>query len=117
MRYYLSIIAIPCLIASVGANPAPESDEIREAIKNLDDPEYRVRELAAKKLASAGKRAIEPLTKAAVTGSIESSTRALKILEEFAGNGDEETLSPASDALRKLAQSKSQVRKQALEIL
>ena len=35
-------------------SPAPTSEEIREAIKNLDDSQYRVRAQAAKKIAERG---------------------------------------------------------------
>ena len=117
----MSMIAFLCSISLIVANPAPApvptSEEIREAIKYLDDPQYRVRALAAKKLLNAGKAAIEPLAKVAETGSIESADRAMKILQELAFNSNDDTMPPARDALHKLAKSKAQVREQAVEML
>jgi hypothetical protein len=117
MRWHLSLVAMLCLNAAVEAESPPTSDEVLEAVMNLDDPVYRVRALAANTLVSAGKRAVEPLTKVAETGSSEASNQAMKILEEMIRGGNEETMASARDLLHKLAHSKFQVRQHALEIL
>jgi hypothetical protein len=116
---------IACFLVLFGsssalANPAPRqatTEEIRLAIRDLDDEQFRVRSVAARKLLAAGKNSIEPLVEAANAASIATADRAVKILEELAFNGGEDTAVPARDALHRLARSKSQVREQAHEIL
>jgi hypothetical protein len=102
------------------AAPAPAaatSEEIRLAIRDLDDEQFKVRTVAARKLIAAGKSAIEPLVQAADAASIATADRAVKLLGELAFKGTEETAAPARDALHRLAKSKSQVHEQAQEIL
>lgn len=116
---------IACLLVLVAwqfalAAPAPTkatSEEIRLAIRDLDDEQFKVRTVAARKLIAAGKSAIEPLVQAADAASIATADRAVKILEELAFKAGEETAAPARTALHRLAKSKSQVREQAREIL
>ncbi len=114
----LALLGSTCLS---GANPAPPtsptSEEIHYAIRDLDDPQFKVRTTAARKLIAAGKNAIEPLVKAAQNGSIVTADRAVTILEELAFKGGEETMAAARDALHRLAKSKTQAREQAREIL
>lgn len=112
----LALACSPC----VWADPAPKSpssEEIRLAIRDLDDEQFKVRATAARKLIAAGKLAIEPLVHAADAASLATADRAVKILEELAFKGGEETAVPARDALHRLAKSKTQVREQAQDIL
>jgi hypothetical protein len=117
------LIAVAALVhypqASAAPIPAPPppSEEIRDAIRDLDDPQYRVRSQAAKQLLGAGQAAVAPLLKAAESGTVETADRAVKILQELAFNSSEQTMTSARDALHALAKSKSSAREQAREIL
>jgi hypothetical protein len=83
--------------------PPPSSAELRDAVRDLDHERYRVRTIAARKLLNAGKDAIEPLAKAAVSGTPTAADRAVKILCELAFNGTNETMTAARAALRLVA--------------
>ena len=121
MRSILVAVALFVQLPRAECAPAPSappfSEELREALRNLDHPRYRVRSLAAKKLLEAGLIAIAPLAEVARRGSIESADRAMKILQELAFNGGEEARAGAHAVLHQLAESKTQAREPAREIL
>jgi hypothetical protein len=109
-----ALLLLPNLSSAAPAPaPAPTAQEIRDAIRNLDDEQYRVRTSAAKKLLAAGKDAIEPLVKTAGGGSTQVADRAVKIIQELAFNSTEETMAAARDALHRIAAANSSASEQA----
>ena len=114
---FLLIVTASMASGNPAPPPTPTSEEIRHAIRDLDDPQFKVRSNAARKILAAGKVAIDPLVKAAEAGSLGTADRAVKILEELAFKGGEDTMPAAREALHRLAKSKTQVREQAREIL
>jgi len=99
------------------ANPAPAAPlpaDVRDALTQLDHPQFRVRSKAARTVVAAGSIVIDPLRKLAEDGTVEAADRALKILEELAAKPGTE--SAAHDALYRLATGESQARDGAREI-
>lgn len=113
----LLLLAATVLMGNPKPVPAPTSAEVRDAIRDLEDEQFRVRNNAVKKLIAAGKNAIGPLEKAAESGPIGTADRAVKILAELAFREGKEAMPEAREALHRLGRSKSQVREQAREVL
>lgn len=67
--------------ASAASTANASAEEIARWIEELDDNQFSVRQQATRKLSEAGEAAIDPLAIAAVTGSLEVSTRAIAALE------------------------------------
>ena len=106
----IHFICMMTVIAHPASSNSPSREDLQEAVRDLDHEQYKVRIAAARKLLSAGKAAIEPLVKAARTGSAETADRAVKILQDLAFNSNEETMMLGREAMRKLAASNSPVR-------
>jgi hypothetical protein len=76
---------------------------IDRLIRDLDDDQFSIREAASQKLASAGKKALEPLRKAAVGTSLEVTIRAIAIIATMSTSADRDTAQAAKELLVKLA--------------
>jgi hypothetical protein len=113
LSLYAMLLAAPAPLPDT----QPTSDELREAARDLDDDQYRVRTTAAKKLRGAGKKALVPLVFVAETGSVESADRAVKIIVELSFDADAETMSVARVTLHKLAARETKSGEQAREAL
>ena len=71
------------------AKTAASADEIAQWVKDLDSNSFTTRQTAARKLAEAGKEAIQPLAKAASGDSLEVTRQAIDILRRFHQSGDD----------------------------
>ena len=74
--------------ANVAAAPPVISSELAEAIRQLDDDEYAVRQSAQRQLTKIGDPALELTAQVAASGSLESSTRAVNVLWKWAESTD-----------------------------
>jgi hypothetical protein len=74
--------------ANVAAAPPVISSELAEAIRQLDDDEYAVRQSAQRQLTKIGGPALELTAQVAASGSLESSTRAVNVLWKWAESSD-----------------------------
>ena len=83
--------------------PAGAPAELSRLIEQLGSPDYQARETATRQLVAFGSDAIAPLTKAAEGSDVETSFRAIGILQSFADGNDGSSKPPAIDALRVLA--------------
>ena len=70
------------------AKEAVPKEEIELALKRLDDPQFEVRNTAAKRLELFGKLAVESLQEAAESGSLEQRRTAKRILESLSVQPD-----------------------------
>lgn len=68
--------------------PPPSVESIASWIADLDNDQFAVRQEASRRLSEAGATAIEPLMRAATSGSLETTTRALTVLEDYYTNPD-----------------------------
>lgn len=73
---------------SENAAPPTVSHELAEAIRQLDDDEYAVRQSAQRQLTKIGGPALELTAQVAASGSLESSTRAVNVLWKWAESSD-----------------------------
>src|SRR5215472_2117138 len=96
----LSLAGIGALPRAAGAQPP--ADSIPRWVEQLDDDRFAVREAATRNLVEAGKRAIEPVTKAAVSNDPEVTHRAVRVLRELTRASDSGTAHQAKMALIKL---------------
>jgi hypothetical protein len=93
---------------STGQKDAASSEvELQKWIRQLGSADYRIREEAVTKLSAAGRRAIEPLTKAALADDLETSYRSVRILQTLLDDGDQATMQQAVASLQKLAADSS----------
>jgi hypothetical protein len=104
------------LAANAGAEP-PSPEQIQQWIADLDDANFKTRELAARKLRQAGSEVAAPLAKAAKSASVEAADRALRILGEMADGNDTKAETAARRHLRRLAEGESRVAGEAKSIL
>ena len=72
-------------------------------IKELDDDRFRVREAATARLSKAGRTAIGPLSKAAISGGLEVTLRCVRIILRLAKAESPVTAQAAREALESLA--------------
>ena len=106
------------LLAAAWATAGPPSEaDIRQWVRDLDHPRYRVRDAASRALLNAGALAVNSLVIPAGSENAEVADRAIKILGELAESPDTATETAARDALRKLAGSPKQVSATAQAIL
>ena len=98
----------PAILLALFAGTAPctRTGRARRScalIEQLGSPDYQARETATRQLVAAGSDAIAPLTKAAEGSDVETSFRAIGILQSFADGNDGIAKPPAIEALRVLA--------------
>ncbi|WP_020468977.1 leucine-rich repeat domain-containing protein [Zavarzinella formosa] len=106
------------LLASQGMfADTPAEEQIRQWIRDLDHPRYRVRDVATLKLQQAGVPAVAALVGPAKHGNAEASDRAMKILGELAESKDEPTERAARNALRQLTSEPGSISSVARSIL
>ncbi|MGE3317276.1 MAG: PDZ domain-containing protein, partial [Planctomycetaceae bacterium] len=92
----------------MGAPPSPES--IAGWIADLDNDQFTIRQEATRRLSEAGVSAIEPLMRAATAGSLETTTRALTILEDYYTSPDPDAhaaADAAEESLEKIVSEKN----------
>ncbi|EAQ77115.1 probable serine protease HtrA [Blastopirellula marina DSM 3645] len=89
--------------ANVGDEPpaaaAMSADEIRRLIVKLDSERFLIREDATEKLSHAGPEAIDELTAAVASGSLEKSIRCIHILKQYTLGSDIEAEIAATERL------------------
>src|SRR5262249_15580214 len=78
---------IAACLAGEGAAP-PSAIRLERWIRQLDDDDFHVRELASKSLLEAGKAAIGAVASAAESESLEPAVRAVRILDQLASSPD-----------------------------
>lgn len=85
--------------------PAQEvAPGIQQAIADLSSDVFLTREKASEKLLAVGSAAIEPLEKTAAKGELETTARALAVLEQFAVEGETPAVQEAAvAAIKRLA--------------
>jgi hypothetical protein len=76
--------------------------EVERLVRALDDDRYAVREAAQKQLMSIGAQALEAVAKVAVSGSLESSTRAVSVLLAWAESKDGKLSEAALERIARL---------------
>lgn len=108
------ITAVPAFSASAeldssAAPPTEEqsaqesvSDEIAVLARNLGHRQFAVREAATQELKTKGKAAVEPVTQAALAGSLESGLRAVSILHHIFQSEDDEAFDAAEHSLAEI---------------
>lgn len=74
--------------ANVAATPPVISSELAEAIRQLDDDQYAVRQSAQRQLTKIGAPALDQTAQVAGSGSLESSTRAVNVLWKWADSNE-----------------------------
>jgi hypothetical protein len=92
-------------VAADKAEPPVSKEQIQQWIRDLDHDKFATREEATRKLARAGKWAIEPVADAAIGSSLETTGRAIRILKELASTPDAAGAEAARAALAKIAAS------------
>jgi hypothetical protein len=65
-----------------------DPEQVAQWIRDLDADQYAVREAAQKQLAAVGTPALESVAQVAAVGSLESATRAVNVLMEWADSRD-----------------------------
>src|SRR5262245_66415442 len=96
----LTLLFAPLCIAAPSnepADPKPTQD-ILDAIRDLDSPRYKVRDAASRRLLEAGTRAVSPLLEATATGSPEVVERASTVLADLMFHSDDQTAATARHA-------------------
>lgn len=83
--------------------PAMSVEEIRRLIGKLDSERFLLREDATEKLSHAGPEAIDELTAAVTTGSLEKSIRCIHILKQFTLGDDINAEIAATERLELIA--------------
>ena len=79
------------------------SSELAEAIRQLDDDEYAVRQSAQRQLTKIGGPALELTAQVAASGSLESSTRAVNVLWKWADTTEKPLNQQALEKIAALA--------------
>jgi len=114
MRWFAPIVLLAVLAVthpSVGVGEdAPVAlsvspGEVDADLAALSNPQYRVREEAARRLVSRKAYSVDPLTQVALVGNTEASVRAFDILRQLYRDGDEATCAAVESALETLASS------------
>lgn len=96
------MMALP--VRAAGSDPDADS-ETAALIDELDDDEFARREAAVQALARLGRKAIDPITRAAVGTSPEVTSRSVRLLEQLMESDDPQTIDQADAALAALSQS------------
>ena len=87
------------------ATKTASPEDIGQWIKDLDSNSFTARQTASRKLAEAGKDAIDPLGKAATGDSLEVTRQAIDILRHHFQSGEAPLKDAAQAALKKLSES------------
>ncbi len=82
-------------------------EQIAAWIKSLDDEAFGTRQAASQKLFEAGKAAVEPLSAAAASDSLEVALNAVDVLRRLTQGTDADAKSAAKSSLEKLAKSEN----------
>jgi len=90
------------------ARPKISRTYLSRLVRQLGARDYRQREQATERLIGIGAPAVPELEQAAHAGPLETTTRAIAILETLYLTGDDETSDAAEDALERLADSERQ---------
>jgi hypothetical protein len=88
-----------------GGPNSSSQNEIRALVARLGDPQFTLREEAAKKLEQAGIDAIAPLEAAAAGDNLEVTCRAVRVLSRIFQSQDEGTFDGVEAALERLEES------------
>lgn len=89
------------------AAEAATEDAIAKLIAELDDNEFSTRERATRELIQAGERAVKPVAAAAQSGSLETTVRAVNILQAIYKSDADKAVDAAIVALEQLMQSEN----------
>ncbi len=106
-------LLLPTLLVCCAAWAQPQDprnisdDEIEQLVEKLDSDRFAERTEAARKLLAAGASVVEPLAKAAESGSFEARFRALKILADIYRSENGPTHEAGKRVLEQLRQSKN----------
>lgn len=108
------ILLLAALPAAASSQPvpkqkkrAPSAARLRKLIADLDDNDYFVRQRATRKLVEAGSAGLPLVTKTALNGSFEASTRALRVLAMLVKSRNAKTAAAAIKSLRTIAASEN----------
>ncbi|MCC9606006.1 PDZ domain-containing protein [Blastopirellula sp. JC732] len=117
--FYISLVLIACCASQIFAQapvettteegtpenqaPAMSADEVRRLIAKLDSERFLIREDATEKLSHAGPEAIDELTAAVSSGSLEKSIRCIHILKRFTLGDDINAEIAATERLELIA--------------
>lgn len=82
-----------------------DAKEVALLVRQLGSPEYRLRELATKRLGEGGLEGVAPVAAAADGGELEVAIRSIAVLQQLAISEDAQTADAASAALRELRRS------------
>ena len=116
----ISLIALLIFMPFTHAGKEKKSNrpgKISSLIKQLNDDEFSKREEAVKQLTKLGATAVPALTRATRLKSPEPSMRAFDIIVRQYRNGNDETKEKATNALKKIAKSKSSHATKAKEVI
>ena len=116
----ISLIALLIFMPFTHAGKEKKSNrpgKISSLIKQLNDDEFSKREEAVKQLTELGATAVPALTRATRLKSPEPSMRAFDIIVRQYRIGNEETKKRATNALKKIAKSKSSHAAKAKEVI
>jgi len=99
-------IALLALLSPARADDVPA--EVRQAIDDLSSDVFLTREKASEKLLAAGAAAIAPLEAAAAKGELETTSRALTVLEQLVVDAKDSSVQDAAlAAIKRLAAAKT----------
>ncbi len=109
-------------VPAVAAKPVPKpqltEEQIAKLVTDLNSADFAAREEATRTLCGAGKAVIPPVTKAALTGDLETTMRAMRVLEALYTKGSLNEYEAAETALQSLAQSgESHISSRAIAVL
>src|SRR5437016_1974386 len=89
------LVCLSTLVAPASGLEPPSAKQLRERVRELDDDRFAVREAATRNLVTAGKVAVEPVTAAAASWSLEVTERAVRALKELSFARDPATAAAA----------------------
>lgn len=105
-RRHLSLLAVLLAMLSSALHAQDDLPGLNRAIDDLSSDAFLIREKASDKLLAAGAAAIAPLEAAASRGELETTARALAILEQLAVDAKESAAREAAlAAVKRLASS------------
>lgn len=116
MGRLVTLAGLLCATAAGGADP-PTREQLLEWVRDLESPNFRARDQAARNLRKAGADAAPTLGRAVKSASAEVSATALRLLGEMADGSDTHAESAARRQLRRLADGEGSTAADAWAIL
>ena len=107
---WVAIVFLVTGVTAIGQDVVVEqrpevSGSIETDLVELSNPQFRIREQAARRLSARKGDAVAPLTQLALTGNPEASVRAIDVLRQIYRDGDDETCAAVESSLESLINS------------